>query len=121
MKIFVYGTLKSGHKNHYLIAGHCKLVGRAVVGDHAMYTHPRIGFPMMVPFTGERVFGEVYEVVRNPAHVLSILDTLEGYDEHDTTEKSLFVRSTVKTDLGDCTAYLYNQSPVWCHTVVENW
>ncbi len=59
-KVFVYGTLKSGFWNHYLLNG-CKFLG----GGAAVPTYKMIenGFPVIMPDPeGKPLAGEIYAV-----------------------------------------------------------
>lgn len=83
IKVFVYGTLKKGFANHYLMQdgrngmarfitiGHTKDVFPLVVGTDAS-----IPFMLPVKNQGKQVHGEIYEVDKN---VLSKLDDLEDH------------------------------------------
>jgi gamma-glutamylaminecyclotransferase len=71
-KVFVYGTLKSGFRNHYLLEG-CEYFGRAVT----MPTYRMIenGFPVIMPDPdGRPLAGEIYIV---DDETLARLDQLE--------------------------------------------
>lgn len=79
---FVYGTLKRGFGNHWLIEEqmgkkHCRLVGTA----QTKHKYPLVCGPFQVPFlldvcgSGEHVRGELYQV---DGHCLGLLDELEG-------------------------------------------
>jgi gamma-glutamylaminecyclotransferase len=73
MKVFVYGTLKRGFGNHYLLEG-AKFIGPALLtGTHVLLDS---GFPVCMPQPhGATVTGEVYEV---DGEILSDLDRLES-------------------------------------------
>jgi len=73
-KIFVYGTLKSGHHNHDLI-GNSKQVAEMTVLGFKMYQR---GIPYMIRTDNheDKVLGEVYEV---DDRTLKSLDQLEGH------------------------------------------
>ncbi|CAM6084823.1 unnamed protein product [Calypogeia fissa] len=79
---FVYGTLKRGFGNHWLIEEqlskkHCRLVGTA----RTKLKYPLVCGPFQVPFlldvcgSGQHVHGELYAV---DGHCLGLLDDLEG-------------------------------------------
>lgn len=74
MKLFVYGTLKRGFRNHHLIEDGTLVDDHAILGGYRMYN---VGtFPAIVPDTDDyRVFGEVWEV---PDTRSVQLDRLEG-------------------------------------------
>ena len=71
-RVFVYGTLKSGFPNHYLLEG-CEFFGRAVtVPTYKMIEN---GFPVIIPDPdGRRLAGEIYVV---DDETLARLDRLE--------------------------------------------
>lgn len=93
--IFVYGTLKQGQPNHYLLSNHAGtqpcFLGKALTTDHWPLV---IGSPYHIPFlldrrgTGKRVFGELYMV---DAMLLKTLDDLEGHPYY-YTRVSIFVK-----------------------------
>ena len=70
--VFVYGTLKSGFSNHYLLKG-CKFFGAAVtVPTYKMIEN---GFPVIMPDPeGKPLAGEIYTV---DDETLARLDQLE--------------------------------------------
>lgn len=76
-KVFVYGTLRKGFHNNYLLST-SKMIGNAETIDK--YTLVAAGIPF-VNSTKETstIKGEVYEVSDN---VLATLDRLEGYNEN---------------------------------------
>ena len=57
-RVFVYGTLKSGFSNHYLLRG-CELIGgAATVPTYRMIEN---GFPVIMPDPeGKPLTGELY-------------------------------------------------------------
>ena len=71
-RIFVYGTLKGGFRNHYLLEG-CELVGAAAtVPTYKMIEN---GFPVIMPdLEGKPLAGEIYIVDDD---TLARLDQLE--------------------------------------------
>jgi gamma-glutamylaminecyclotransferase len=77
-RVFVYGTLKSGHGNNRLLRT-AELVGSAITEE--AYGFYRSGIPFMheTPLEGHeavRVSGEMYDV---DATTLKALDGLEGH------------------------------------------
>ena len=74
IRVFVYGTLRAGEPNHYL------LDDRALVGSvctEATFELVSLGaFPAMIEGGGTSVVGEVYEI--DPV-TLAALDRLEGH------------------------------------------
>ena len=71
--VFVYGTLLSGRYNHdYFLKG-VEFMGEATLQGYALYN---LGsYPGIIPASGERVMGEVYQV---DDQILARLDRLEG-------------------------------------------
>lgn len=95
--VFVYGTLKRGFGNHWLVedliaGGHAEFIG---IGRTEV-RYPLVCGPFQVPFLlyldgfGEHVFGEVYAV---DAHALQRFDELEG------TTKGHYVRRPIRLRL----------------------
>lgn len=72
MKIFVYGTLKRGYRNHDYLANASFLYQDTISGQ--LYTIDGVDFPAYLPGQG-LVHGEVYEIDDT---ILSLLDRLEG-------------------------------------------
>jgi len=70
--VFVYGTLKTGGGNHYLLSN-SRFVERYVLDNHVLYDIGH-GFPYLTKGDGA-VYGEIYEVDKN---TLDRLDALEG-------------------------------------------
>jgi len=99
MKVFVYGTLKSGHGNHKAYLYQSPLVGNASIMGFDLYD---LGcFPAIVKNSteGRRVFGELYEVT--PA-VAKQLDGLEGYRPDGS---GLYDKTLVTAELEDGTTF----------------
>ncbi len=72
MKVFVYGSLKQGFSNSYLLSS-SKFITKAEIKGN-MYS---LGAYPVADLEGEGIIkGEVYEISPNN---LIILDTLEGY------------------------------------------
>lgn len=95
--IFVYGTLKRGFRNHYILDG-SKFIGEATTMDE--YTMLDLGhFPGCVEEDFCRIHGEVYEV---DGTTLDRLDMLEDCP-------NLFYKSVVNTTLGECLMYFFNK------------
>jgi gamma-glutamylcyclotransferase (GGCT)/AIG2-like uncharacterized protein YtfP len=75
-RVFVYGTLLSGERNHHLLA-HARLVGET--RTEPLFTLYDLGpFPGLVPRGSQMVAGEVYEV---DEPTLAALDRLEGHPD----------------------------------------
>jgi len=71
-RVFVYGTLKSGFRNHYLLKGAEFFGGAATVPTYKMIEN---GFPVIMPDPeGKPLAGEIYSV---DDETLARLDQLE--------------------------------------------
>jgi len=102
LKVFVYGTLISGHINHSYYLSKSKFLGEAELAGYAMYSVS--SFPGIVSETFGKVKGEVYSVNEK---TLRKLDSLEG-------EGSLYNRKMVDIKLNNETiqgfVYIWNRS-----------
>ena len=127
-KVFVYGTLKQGLSNHYLLSSSKFLGSATTIQPMLMYGEGR-AFPYLLgtasanqlpPSKGFKVKGEVYEVT--PA-VLRDLDRLEGVPTHYHSETTsviigsaihpvkVYIKSIVSTsDL--CQTFISDWKPV---------
>ncbi len=98
-RVFVYGTLLEGCRNHHWLMGARKL------GDHvtgACYTLYDLGpYPGVMAKGATAVVGEVYLV---SAGILARLDVLEDYPREYTRER-------IDTPFGPAWIYLYRQPP----------
>jgi gamma-glutamylcyclotransferase (GGCT)/AIG2-like uncharacterized protein YtfP len=88
-RVFVYGTLRAGEPNHYLLDHHA-LVRRART-EPAFELVSLGAFPAMVAGGATAVVGEVYDV---DAVTLAALDRLEGHPR-------FYERRTVRLQDGD--------------------
>lgn len=90
---FVYGTLKKGFSNHWLMEdvvakGHARFLGTARTKEK----FPMVCGPYQVPFlidlpsTGHHVRGELYEV---DCHAIERLDELEGVSKGNYVRRSI--------------------------------
>ena len=82
--IFVYGTLKRGHRNHYHLE-HCKFMGEAQTSER--YLMINVGFPVILDPNGAddpadriaQVRGELYMLKKGKIEeTMKRLDQLEG-------------------------------------------
>ncbi len=98
-KIFVYGTLRKGCGNHFVMEeAEGRYIGKGVVSGYEMYTNG--AYPMVIRGSGT-VVGELYEVSD-----LVTLDELEGYPK-------LYIKETVLVELESgekVKALIYTQS-----------
>ncbi|PSW10608.1 gamma-glutamylcyclotransferase [Photobacterium rosenbergii] len=113
VRVFVYGTLREGEANAYLLKEAVKLGDSCLVSGYILYD---LGaYPAAIAsHSGESLLGEVYQINES---ILRDLDWLEEYPvEYDRVE--------IETSYGKAWIYLYNQSvaglPVighgdWCH------
>jgi len=77
--LFVYGTLKRGFTNHYMLRG-SRFISEAYVEG---YTVPDKNIPVAVPAPEEcRVYGELYMVDYRKLHRLDIFE--QGYSRVET-------------------------------------
>ena len=74
-KVVVYGTLKEGYRNHYLIAPYILKTETGIVYDFALID---CGFyPAAIKCPGTGIYVEVF-TLRNHETALNLLDQLEG-------------------------------------------
>lgn len=111
-QVFVYGTLKSGHRNNELLArtAEAKLLGRCEIrGKYRLYTlGPFPGLVCSSTFEDTRkVIGEVWSI---PQHLLVYLDILEGHPV-------FYMREKIPTPFGPSWVYMlpldYIQKSDW--------
>ncbi len=78
--LFVYGTLKAGFSNHYLIAD-CNFLGKVKTSKKYPMVAPHYAFPYLIEKEGigYHIEGELFSVDDNK---LRLLDELEGVPEH---------------------------------------
>ena len=75
VKLFVYGTLKKGHRNHPVLGPEARFIGIGTVFGMTMHKGP--GFPYAVFKDKSFIRGEVYSLPD-----LDNCDRLEGYPHH---------------------------------------
>jgi gamma-glutamylaminecyclotransferase len=108
-RVFVYGTLLSGERNHHLLA-RARLVGEARTGPR-FSLYDLGSFPGLVPNGGHAVAGEVYEV---DEPTLAALDRLEGHPD-------FYRRASVVLDDGTSVqAYLLTLEHVRAHPIIAS-
>lgn len=107
MKVFVYGTLLYGQRNHSHFLHNANFCTKAIINNYAIYD---LGsYPGVKPYAGQKIKGEIYDI---DGEILANLDMLEG-------EGYLYKR--IKLDINtseglykDVYIYIYN------HEVDEN-
>jgi len=84
MYIFVYGTLKQGFHNHYLLED-AEFICEATTKEKYPMVKTKGHFPYLLnkKGVGHNIQGEVYRINDT---TLMMLDILEGYPEHYTRE-----------------------------------
>ena len=98
MKVFVYGTLKSGYGANSLLGEGRTLLGETTIAGEIYHLG---GFPGVRLGGESKVHGEVWEV---PESSLPRLDRYEG-------EGSLYIRHEITTEFGPAWVYEYNDTP----------
>ncbi|MFH8380345.1 gamma-glutamylcyclotransferase family protein [Kitasatospora sp. NPDC018058] len=91
LPFFVYGTLRSGGRNHAVhLAGRCAEIRPAVLEGAALHAGP--GFPYAVPdpTPGRRIVGELITV--RPGAYAGALATLDELEECRADGTGLYVR-----------------------------
>lgn len=78
IRIFVYGTLKRGFYNHYLIENE-KFLGEHCVYGYTLYEVPGFAYPFMVKSDGGFVKGEVWEVAMDVFEIIRRMEESAGY------------------------------------------
>lgn len=112
-KLFVYGTLKSGHGNwNYYLNNNSKFLGKEVIkGKFTMVSLG--GYPGVIPHNIENeIHGEVYEV---SDEVYKGIERLEGYPHY-------YGRISVETTHGTAEMYILDERYL-NHPIVKsgNW
>ena len=95
-KVFVYGTLKKGKPNNYLLQS-SELLGESIVKGQLYYYGMEGSFPVAVLEEDGEIKGEVWLV---DDKTLTNLDLLEGYPDW-------YSKSKINTEHGE--AYIYHQ------------
>ena len=78
--LFVYGTLKRGVHNHYLL-DEVEFICEATTKQKYPMVNTEEYFPSLIDDVGNgyNVEGEVYKISKQ---ILSVLEILEGYPDH---------------------------------------
>lgn len=105
--IFVYGSLKRGFSNHFLLEN-SKFLGEFITDPE--YKMISLGyFPGVILEGNTSIYGEIYEV---DTDTFKRLDTLEGYP-------SFYDRVEIETDYGNTWMY-YLKNLKGIYRVVED-
>ncbi|UOQ93504.1 gamma-glutamylcyclotransferase [Halobacillus shinanisalinarum] len=102
MRVFVYGSLCMGERNHEMLVDSILLSEQAWVNGTLLQSDSY--YPYLRPSETDITYGEIYDV---SDEVLIQLDTLEGYNGNKAT--SLFDRQmvSVHTDQGTLRVFVY--------------
>ena len=95
-KVFTYGTLMKGQRNHFYVEDSVYL-GDAVLDDYGLYD-TGYGYPAAVRMADYKVYGEVYEVDEDTKAAMDLLEDVGSlydcvtvtvhFEDHD--EEALF-------------------------------
>ncbi len=83
MRLFVYGTLRSGGSNHHLLKTATVVAKDICLCGYAMYNFGPYPFVEPSAEAESMIYGEIYEI---PLELLPILDRLEDI-EHELYER----------------------------------
>jgi gamma-glutamylcyclotransferase (GGCT)/AIG2-like uncharacterized protein YtfP len=113
--VFVYGTLLTGHRYHYLLQSSV-FINKGVIHGASLYVYDHGVYPCLVYHwartEGDRVndyvTGEVWAVDESS---LRNIDRLEGYDPKGTPNDNLYDRTNVRVilksdDTVECLTYI---------------
>ncbi|RPF52243.1 gamma-glutamylcyclotransferase [Aquisalibacillus elongatus] len=102
MKLFVYGTLRKGERNHDFLKQATLISEQSWTEGFLIDTG--YDYPAMVIDSDNLVYGEVYEI---DSETLAKVDALEGYK--DDSEHNHYMRSKrmIYSDVGSMEAYVY--------------
>jgi len=94
MYLFVYGTLKQGFHNHYLLED-AEFICKAATKEKYPMINTEEYFPYLINEAGKgyNIEGELYQI---DEEILSVLDILEGYPEHYDRKKIKVVSRGIK-------------------------
>uniref|UniRef100_A0A1B6LGZ0 Gamma-glutamylcyclotransferase family protein n=1 Tax=Graphocephala atropunctata TaxID=36148 RepID=A0A1B6LGZ0_9HEMI len=112
LKVFVYGTLKTGEPNHHWLTqpenGHSRFVGEGMtLVKYPLVIASRYNIPFLldVPDKGHNVSGEVYEIDEK---MLASLDVLEDYPTYYTRRLETIVLKDSRSSQEQCWTYFLN-------------
>lgn len=94
--LFVYGSLKKGFKNNYLLSGANYISKASTIGKFAMFAETGKDFPYIIKDEriGKKIDGELYEITRK--EILQDIDTLEGAPTY-FEQKNVMIKTRSKT------------------------
>jgi gamma-glutamylcyclotransferase (GGCT)/AIG2-like uncharacterized protein YtfP len=106
VKVFVYGTLMKGYKNHRLIDSQktSKFLGKGVTQDNIFTMIDLVNFPGVIEKGVTNIVGEIYEIDLN---TLQSLDYLEG---HPNFYRRKVVNIINKKKVEEVNMYILNSS-----------
>ena len=106
IRLFVYGTLKKGNSNNYLL-GDSKLLGEAETEEkYTLYSNGH--FPILATQGEKSVIGEVYEVTDK--EVFDDICTLEGYEIGG--KNNWYELEEIETPYGKASVFVQNVNKV---------
>ncbi|WP_329569750.1 gamma-glutamylcyclotransferase family protein [Kitasatospora sp. NBC_01266] len=114
LPLFVYGTLRSGQRNHtHYLGGHCTRIEPAVLAGAVLHQGPGYPYAVADPDPGRRVRGELITVrPADFARVLTALDELEGCRPDGTGYYVRLRRPVIVTAHGErVAAWVYLAGP----------
>ncbi|CAM2993926.1 gamma-glutamylcyclotransferase family protein [Rariglobus hedericola] len=117
-RLFVYGTLKRGCKNHHHIAGQTYLGEARTAGGYRLYD---LGdYPGMVAAPDDRdgVTGELWEV---DDRALTHLDDFEGVNEGLYLRAPINLVNTTASETASAHTYLYARATAGCAVIGTTW
>jgi len=116
IRIFVYGTLREGEENHYLLKEAKCLVCNCWTSGNLYDTGQ--GYPAMVTGQTGRVYGELYEISEEQLAQLDWLESYEGDGENNDYDRTL---QTIHAGHETIGAYVYVYAPdqVTCMEKIE--
>ena len=88
MKLFVYGSLKKGKYNHFLLKTSQYLYNQTMV-DFTLYD-TGYGYPAAVPKKDEYIVGEVYEITPEVYNRIRQMEIGAGYEEVQVEDTIFF-------------------------------
>lgn len=116
-KLFVYGTLKKGYTNHYILEMlGAELIGKAMLPNSELYVG-RLPDCRRLPYLikgDDKVSGELYHV---PKKALKYLDIFEGVPHFYNREK---LTVTTRDDKVEAWIYVFQEDGQLGHCFKEN-